>query len=209
MLILQICDLVAISRLLNATLVIPEIQQSVSSKGIRYVCQCFRRNLYAFVLFLIFSHPFVLNLCIYVFTWAFNISFSSRFKSFSYIYDEEQFIAYLKNDVIILKTLPENLKERRRRNEIQSFKLKSSNSPNFYLEEVLPKLKKSKVIGLIISTGGGLQVFHVLKPSIYVLTAVAVLYIWLPTSRRTYRLFSFSFLPCFNISIKYFLYGSD
>ena len=154
MLILQICDLVAISRLLNATLVIPEIQQSVSSKGIRYVCQCFRRNLYAFVLFLIFSHPFVLNLCIYVFTWAFNISFSSRFKSFSYIYDEEQFIAYLKNDVIILKTLPENLKERRRRNEIQSFKLKSSKSPNFYLEEVLPKLKKSKVIGLIISTAG-------------------------------------------------------
>lgn len=36
-LILQIPDLVAISRLLNATLVIPEIQESSGSKGIRYV----------------------------------------------------------------------------------------------------------------------------------------------------------------------------
>ncbi|PWA59739.1 GDP-fucose protein O-fucosyltransferase [Artemisia annua] len=31
----SICDLVAISRLLNATLVIPEIQDSTTSKGIR------------------------------------------------------------------------------------------------------------------------------------------------------------------------------
>ncbi|KAI9123891.1 hypothetical protein K1719_005191 [Acacia pycnantha] len=119
----SICDLVAISRLLNATLVIPEIQQSIRSKGI-----------------------------------------SSKFKSFSYIYNEEQFIAYLKNDIIIAKILPENLKERRRRNEFSMFKLKSSTSPNFYIEEVLPKLKKSKVIGFIISTGGCLQ--SILPPSL-------------------------------------------
>ncbi|XP_054777733.1 protein EMBRYO SAC DEVELOPMENT ARREST 30 [Prosopis cineraria] len=119
----SICDLVAISRLLNATLVIPEIQQSTQSKGI-----------------------------------------SSKFKSFSYIYNEEQFIAYLKNDIIIAKTLPGNLKERRRRNEFPIFKLKSSTSPNFYIEEVLPKLKKSKVIGFIISAGGCLQ--SILPPSL-------------------------------------------
>ncbi|KAI9123700.1 hypothetical protein K1719_005000 [Acacia pycnantha] len=119
----SICDLVAISRLLNATLVIPEIQRSIRSKGI-----------------------------------------SSKFKSFSYIYNEEQFIAYLKNDIIITKTLPENLKERRRRNEFPMFKLKSSTSSNFYIDEVLPKLKKSKVIGFIISTGGCLQ--SILPPSL-------------------------------------------
>lgn len=86
-------------------------------------------------------------------------SFSYKFKSFSYIYNEEQFIAYLKNDIIIAKTLPENFKEGRRKNEFPTFKLRSSTSPNFYIEEILPKLKKSKVIGLIISTGGCLQVF--------------------------------------------------
>lgn len=35
LLIFQICDVVVISRLLNATLVIPEIQSTTSSKGIR------------------------------------------------------------------------------------------------------------------------------------------------------------------------------
>ncbi|KAJ8771669.1 hypothetical protein K2173_026846 [Erythroxylum novogranatense] len=111
-----ICDLVTISRLLNATLVIPEIQQSLRSKGI-----------------------------------------SQKFNSFSYLYDAEQFIASLKNDVIIVKSLPENLKEARKRNEFPIFKPKSSASPNFYLKEVLPKLKKSTVIGLILNNGGCLQ----------------------------------------------------
>lgn len=41
-LILQICDVVVVSRLLNATLVVPEIQSTTSSKGIRCVggCMC-------------------------------------------------------------------------------------------------------------------------------------------------------------------------
>lgn len=85
--------------------------------------------------------------------------FSSRFKSFSYLYDEDQFITYLKHDVIIAKTLPESLMERRKRNEFPTFRPTSSASPNFYIQELLPKLKKSKVIGLIISNGGALQVF--------------------------------------------------
>ncbi|KAJ7945305.1 O-fucosyltransferase family protein [Quillaja saponaria] len=118
----SICDLVAISRLLNATLVIPEIQESIRSKGI-----------------------------------------SHKFKSFSYLYNEEQFIAYLKNDVVIVKTLPNNLKDARKRNEFPTFRPQSSASPNFYIKEILPKLKKAKVIGLIINDGGCLQ--SILPPS--------------------------------------------
>ncbi|KAG2316231.1 hypothetical protein Bca52824_019353 [Brassica carinata] len=102
----SICDLVTISRLLNATLIIPELQESLRSKGI-----------------------------------------SNKFKSFSYLYDEEQFISFLKMRL----SLP------RKRNEFPLFKPKNSASPNFYLEDVLPKLKKSNVIGLVIHDGGCLQ----------------------------------------------------
>ncbi|XP_071692534.1 protein EMBRYO SAC DEVELOPMENT ARREST 30-like isoform X2 [Rutidosis leptorrhynchoides] len=112
----SICDLVAISRLLNATLVIPEIQESTSSKGI-----------------------------------------SSEFKSFSYLYNEEHFISSLKNDVIIVKSLPPMLKEARKRKEITSFKPKKAASPDYYIKEILPELKKTKVIGLVIIDGGCLQ----------------------------------------------------
>ncbi|PSR97960.1 GDP-fucose protein O-fucosyltransferase protein [Actinidia chinensis var. chinensis] len=112
----SICDLVTISRLLNATLVIPEIQESTNSKGI-----------------------------------------SSKFKSFSYIYNEEQFIAGLKNDVTIVKSLPPNLKELRKKKHFPTFKPKSSASPTFYIKEVLPKLKEAKVVGLVLYDGGCLQ----------------------------------------------------
>ncbi|KAF8412347.1 hypothetical protein HHK36_000309 [Tetracentron sinense] len=112
----SICDLVTISRLLNATLVIPEIQESTRSKGI-----------------------------------------SSKFKSFSYLYNEEHFIAALSNDVNIVRSLPKNLKEARKRKEYPTFKPKSSASPSFYTREILPKLKKAKVIGLVLTDGGCLQ----------------------------------------------------
>lgn len=112
----SICDLVTVSRLLNATLVIPDIQESTRSKGI-----------------------------------------STKFKSFSYLYNEEQFISALASDVIIVKSLPSNLKEARKRKQYPIFKPKSSASPSFYVQEVLPKLKKAKVIGLVLSDGGCLQ----------------------------------------------------
>ncbi|KAL3513721.1 hypothetical protein ACH5RR_026438 [Cinchona calisaya] len=112
----SICDLVAVARLLNATLVIPEIQESIRSKGI-----------------------------------------SSKFKSFSYIYNEEQFIAALANDVIIVKDLPPNHKEARRQKQFPTFRPHHSASPSFYMIDVLSKLKKAKVIGLIVSDGGCLQ----------------------------------------------------
>ncbi len=83
---------------------------------------------------------------------------SYKFKSFSYLYNEEQFITYLKNDVTVVKSLPAHLRAARRRNEFPTFKPKSSSSPNYYIKEVLPKLKKAKVIGLVLAEGGGLQV---------------------------------------------------
>lgn len=112
----SISDLVTITRLLNATLVIPEIQESTQSKGI-----------------------------------------SSRFKSFSYIYNEDQFIAALAKDIIVVKSLPKSLKEARKRNELPTFKLKSSSTPSFYIKEVLPKLKEVKAIGVVLTDGGCLQ----------------------------------------------------
>ncbi|XP_042055635.1 protein EMBRYO SAC DEVELOPMENT ARREST 30-like [Salvia splendens] len=112
----SICDLVAVARLLNATLVIPEIQQSLQSKGV-----------------------------------------SSSFKSFSYLYDEEHFVDALASDVIVVKSLPSQLMEGRKQKQYPVFKPKRSSSPKFYLQEVLPKLKSAKVIGLILNDGGGLQ----------------------------------------------------
>jgi len=151
--------LVAISRLLNATLVIPEIQESTHSKGIRYV-------LHGFCCHYVLHINILLVWCLYTTLFVFEILFSLKFKSFSYLYNEEQFIAYLKNDVVIAKSLPESLMERRKRNEIPTFKPTSSSSLNFYLKEILPKLKKSKVIGLVIANGGALQVFNILQLSI-------------------------------------------
>ncbi|KAK2966209.1 hypothetical protein RJ640_027874 [Escallonia rubra] len=112
----SICDAVVIARLLNATLVIPEIQSTTSSKGI-----------------------------------------SSEFKSFAYLYNEDQFIAALAKDVSIIKTLPKNLKGARRKKEIPSFKLPSSASPFFYLRHVLPVLNKHSVVEVVVSDGGCLQ----------------------------------------------------
>ncbi|CAA6671799.1 unnamed protein product [Spirodela intermedia] len=94
----SICDLVAIARLLNATLVIPEIQESLQSKGV-----------------------------------------SSKFKSFSYIYDEKHFIAALTKDVIVVRSLPAGLKEAKKKNELTMISPKHSASPSFYLDQsILP-----------------------------------------------------------------------
>ncbi|MQL93552.1 hypothetical protein Taro_026201 [Colocasia esculenta] len=118
----SICDLVTVARLLNVTLVIPEIQESVRSKGI-----------------------------------------SSKFRSFSYLYNEEQFIAALTNDVTVIRSLPENFKEDRKKNKFPIISPKNSASPDFYFSEVLPKLKALKVVGLVITGGGCLQ--SILPPS--------------------------------------------
>lgn len=112
----SICDLVAVARLLNATLVIPEIQESLRSKGI-----------------------------------------SSKFRSFSYVYNEEQFIAALSNDVTIVKSLPKDLKKERKKKNYPTFSIRYSASPRFYINEVLPKLKVSQVVGLLIADGGCLE----------------------------------------------------
>ncbi|XP_031117718.1 O-fucosyltransferase 27 isoform X2 [Ipomoea triloba] len=112
----SISDVVAVARLLNATLVVPEIQSTTSSKGI-----------------------------------------SSEFKSFAYLYNEDQFMAALANDVKIVKTLPKNLKGARRKKEIPSFRVSYSASPYFYLRHVLPVLTRHSVVELVVSDGGCLQ----------------------------------------------------
>ncbi|KAI5591704.1 hypothetical protein BDE02_04G100100 [Populus trichocarpa] len=116
----SICDVVVISRLLNATLVIPEIQSTTRSKGI-----------------------------------------SSQFKSFAYLYNEDNFMAALVKDVKVVKTLPQNLKDARRLKKIPSFRVPNSASPYFYLHHVLPVLNKHVVVELVVSDGGCLQaIFH-------------------------------------------------
>ncbi|GAA0185006.1 hypothetical protein LIER_32294 [Lithospermum erythrorhizon] len=112
----SICDVVVVARLLNATLVIPEIQSTTSSKGI-----------------------------------------STEFKSFAYVYNEDQFMAALADDVKIVKTLPKNLKGARRMKKIPSFRVSRSASPYFYLHHVLPVLTKHSVAELVIPDGGCLQ----------------------------------------------------
>ncbi|KAH7666716.1 GDP-fucose protein O-fucosyltransferase protein [Dioscorea alata] len=111
-----ICDLVTIARLLNATLVIPEIQQSLRSKSI-----------------------------------------STKFKSFSYIYNEEQFIAALSNDVVVVKSLPDDLKDARKQNKLPVVSPRYSTATSYYIGKILPRLKESKAVGLMISYGGCLE----------------------------------------------------
>ncbi|GAB2218862.1 hypothetical protein Drorol1_Dr00002094 [Drosera rotundifolia] len=117
----SIADLVVVSRLLNATLVIPELQESGHSRGI-----------------------------------------SSKYSSFSYIYNVEQFRAALKSDVGIVKSLPSKYKEGKMKKLFPTLNPASSASPSYYAKEVLPLLKKSKVIELVISDGGCLQ--NILPP---------------------------------------------
>ncbi|KAL8475924.1 hypothetical protein ACS0TY_028545 [Phlomoides rotata] len=112
----SICDVVVVARLLNATLVIPEIQSTTSSKGI-----------------------------------------STEFKSFAYLYSEDQFMAALAEDIRIVKTLPKDLKGARRKKNIPSFKVPNSASPYFYLHHVLPVLNKHSVVEFVVPDGGCLQ----------------------------------------------------
>ena len=94
------------------------------------------------------------ELCILLFfVWC-----SSKFKSFSYLYNEEQFIASLTNDVIVVKNFPASFKAARKRNELPLYRPKKSASPSFYIKEILPRLKKHKVLGFIVTDGGCLQV---------------------------------------------------
>jgi hypothetical protein len=70
-------------------------------------------------------------------------------------------MAALAKDVIVVKTLPKNLKWARRKKEIPSFKVRYSASPYYYLNQVLVVLKKHLVVELVVSEGGCLQVMTV------------------------------------------------
>ncbi|XP_031484376.1 protein EMBRYO SAC DEVELOPMENT ARREST 30 isoform X1 [Nymphaea colorata] len=112
----SICDVVVVARMLNATLVIPEIQESTRSRGISY-----------------------------------------KFKSFSYIYDEDRFTSALAKDVVVVKSLPNDMKDAMKKMKYPTISPPRSARPNFYRNEVLPKLKEMKVVKLVIYDGGCLQ----------------------------------------------------
>ncbi|GAB2288981.1 O-fucosyltransferase 27 [Dionaea muscipula] len=63
----------------------------------------------------------------------------------------------LAKDVNIVKVLPKNLKEARRKKAIPMYRVPPSASPYFYLHHVLPTLKKHSVVELVVSNGGCLQ----------------------------------------------------
>lgn len=94
----------------------------------------------------------ILNILLY------HVICSSEFKSFAYLYNEDQFMAALAKDVKIVKTLPKILKGARRKKEIPTFKVPNSASPYFYLHHVLPVLNRHSVVELVVSDGGCLQV---------------------------------------------------
>lgn len=95
-------------------------------------------------------------------------SCSSQFKSFAYLYNEDQFMAALSKDVKVVKTLPKNLKGLRRKKNIPVFKVPYSASPYYYKHHVLPILKKHLVVELVVSDGGCLQVpMSVLSIALY------------------------------------------
>ena len=82
--------------------------------------------------------------------------YSSKYKGFGYIYDEKHFITTLKRDVIVVKSLPKELMAIKKKLKFVQTSILSS--PEFYLKEVLPVLKRKGVLGLLISGGGCLKV---------------------------------------------------
>ena len=67
-------------------------------------------------------------------------------------------MAALAKDVIVVKTLPKNLKGERRKKKIPVFKVPFAASPYYYQHHVLPMLKQHQVVELVVSEGGCLQV---------------------------------------------------
>lgn len=110
----SICDLVVVARLLNVTLVLPELQEVSSAKGI-----------------------------------------SSKYKGFSYIYDDKYFITTLKRDISVVKNLPKRFMGAKKQKTFM--KSSPSSTPSFYLRTFLPVLKTKGVLGFVISGGGCLQ----------------------------------------------------
>lgn len=67
-------------------------------------------------------------------------------------------MAALAKDVKVVKTLPKDLKEQRRKKNIPVFKVPYAASLYYYQQHVLPMLKKHQVVQLVVSDGGCLQV---------------------------------------------------
>lgn len=83
---------------------------------------------------------------------------SPKFKSFSYLYDEDHFIHALSSDVVIVHGLPKDLREARKKIKFPTVSPRNSATAEYYIKEVLPRLVKSKVLGIIVNGGNCLQV---------------------------------------------------
>lgn len=59
----------------------------------------------------------------------------------------------------IVHGLPKDLREARKRVKFPTVSPRNSATPEYYRAEVLPRLVKSKVIGIIVNGGNCLQVF--------------------------------------------------
>lgn len=138
--------------MLNATLVVPEIQSTTSSKGIRLFGPRLTCKVTSLDFMVFYTH--IQIVMVYNF-------YSSQFKSFAYLYNEEQFMAALEKDINIVRTLPKSLKWARKKKAIPVFRVPYLASPYYFLHHVLPILVKHSVVELVVSHGGCLEVMRV------------------------------------------------
>lgn len=149
---MQICDAVAVAKILNATLVIPHLEINPVWKDSRY-----SDNLLCVILFLVymkklsrdfFPYPLFFGIC----------------SSFVDIFDVDHFINVLKDDISIAKELPAEFSWSTREyyaTAIRATRVKTAPvhaSANWYLENVLPVLQRL-VLKPIRSDLVGLQVY--------------------------------------------------
>lgn len=60
--------------------------------------------------------------------------------------------------MVIVHGLPKDLREARKKIKFPTVSPRNSATPEYYIKEVLPRLVKSKVLGIIVNGGNCLQV---------------------------------------------------
>ena len=154
---MQICNAVAVAKLLNATLIIPHFHLNSVWKDPRCAflkinfCEllgssgfpCFLTVLWVFLM--VFLDCSDESRATYAYnSVSFFFSFSAIFSRFRDIFDEEYFIESLSQQVRILRELPKEVMARYDNASMiyKVSKVKAWSLPRFYLENALPELKK-------------------------------------------------------------------